>query len=246
MILYQQKNRTPTCTSHIKQPNEAGSKLSYSTCEGYEAMDEEKKSRQERREILPLYLLEFSMSIVIILTILYGGYYYCNSIPVPRSNDFGEKFLYTLRYCTFPQAVFLMFSILRVGSKRGSTPAMNPLAGKEDYVQVEKNILTNTMEQLISFLLLMLALTTYLEPMEMRFIPLCSLAFIVGRVLFLIGYTISPKYRSVGMSINFLLSFFCAGYVFYLIYLRGFAYGILPGHSASKSTASSATGKAEL
>ena len=182
------------------------------------------------RELNCFYFQQFSMSIVITLTILYGGYYYCNSIPVPRSNDFGEKFLYTLRYCTFPQAVFLMFSILRVGSKRGSTPAMNPLAGKEEYVQVEKNILSNTMEQLLSFLLLVLALTTYLEPMEMRIIPLYSLAFIVGRVLFIIGYTIGPQYRSVGMSVNFFSSLFIVGHVIYLIYTCGFVYGI---HSAS-------------
>ena len=203
-------------------------------------MDE--KSRQERSKLIPLYLLQLSFSVVITLTILYGGYYYCDFIPVPRSSEFTEKLLYTMRYCTFPQAVFLLFAISRVGSKRGSTPAMNPLSGKEHFVQTEKNILSNTMEQLLCFLLLTLALTTYLEPMEMRIIPLSSLAFIVGRVLFSIGYTIHPKYRSVGMSINFALNFFFVGYLFYLIYLRGFVYGILP----SPPTPNSAGAKTEL
>ena len=151
---------------------------------------------------------------------------------MPRSNEFTEKLLYTMRYCTFPQAVFLLFAILRVGSKRGSTPAMNPLSGKEHFVQTEKNILSNTMEQLLCFLLLTLALTTYLEPMEMRIIPLLSLAFIVGRVLFSIGYTISPNYRSIGMSVNFFSSLFATGYVIYLMYTCGFMIGDIPSPSA--------------
>ena len=77
----------------------------------------------------------------------------------------------------------------------------------EHLLQTEKNILMNTVEQLLCFLLLMLALTTYLEPEEMRIIPLHSLAFIVGRVCFAIGYSISPMYRSIGMSVNFYTNF---------------------------------------
>ena len=204
-------------------------------------MDE--KAKQERRKQFPLAILETVISIAVTTTILYGGYYYCDSIPIPRSNDFSEKFLYAARYCTFPQAVFLLVAIFRVGAKRGSTSAINPLAGKEHLLQAEKNVLANTVEQLLVFLLLVVALTTYLEPSEMRIIPLYSLAFIVGRVLFMIGYSIHPKYRSAGMGINFNLSFFFIGYIIYLMYLRGFMYGILTNPTFTTATG---TGKAEL
>ena len=206
-------------------------------------MDE--KAKEERRKPLPLalYFLEYFVALTLTVTILYGGYYYCHSIPIPRSNEFGEKLLYAVRYCTFPQAVFLLVAIMRVGAKRGSTPAINPLAGKEHYLQTEKNVLMNTVEQLLCFLLLVLTLTTYLEPSEMRIIPLYSLAFIVGRIIFMIGYSFGPKYRSAGMGINFILSFFFIGYIIYLIYLRGFMYGIL---TDSSNPAFTASGKSEL
>ena len=201
----------------------------------------EEKAKQAMRKALPLYLLQTFIALTVIVTILYGGYYYCHSIPIPRSNDFVEKLLYTARYCTFPQAVFLLVAILRVGAKRGTASALNPLAGKDHLLQTEKNVLANTVEQLLVFLLLVVALTTYLEPAEMRIIPLYSLAFIVGRVLFMIGYSIDPKHRSIGMGINFNLSFFFIGYIIYLMYLRGFMYGIL-----TNPTTTTGTGKSEL
>ena len=204
---------------------------------------DKKKFKKERQRALPSYFLQFFLSVVTIVTILYGGYYYCHSIPVPKSNDFSEKLLYTLRYCTFPQAMFLMFAIFRVGSKRGSTPALNPLSGNEHFCQTEKNVLMNTVEQLLCFLLFMLALTTYLEPLEMRIIPLLSVTFIIGRILFMVGYTFSPKHRSLGMSVNFLSHFFAIGYIIYLMYTRGFMYGTLTNTSVPTSDGA---GKTEL
>ena len=204
-------------------------------------MDE--NAKEEKRGSRPPSPLLFLVPLALTVTILYGGYYYCHSIPTPRSNEFGEKLLYAVRYCTFPQAVFLLVAIMRVGAKRGSTPAINPLAGKEHYLQTEKNVLINTVEQLLCFLLLVLTLTTYLEPSEMRIIPIYSFAFIVGRVLFMIGYSIDPQYRGAGVGINFMSSFFFIGYIIYLIYLRGFMYGILADSSNPTFTAA---GKSEL
>ena len=198
----------------------------------------EKEAKKPRGEILATFV-----AITVIVTILCGGYYYCDCIPVPRSNDFSEKLLYAARYCTFPQAVFLLFVIARVGAKRGSTGAENPLAGKEHLIQTEKNVLTNTVEQLLVFLLLVVTLTTYLEPSEMRIIPLYSLVFIVGRVLFMIGYGIGPKHRSYGIAINFFSTFFFIGYVIYLMYLRGFMYGT---DSSNPTAATTGTEKSEL
>ena len=189
-------------------------------------MDE--KTKKARPSTLCVFVFQYSVTFVVMGTILYGGYYYCHSIPIPRSNDFSEKLLYAIRYCTFPQAVFLIVAIFMVAAKRAITQAaVNPLAGNEHLVQAEKNVLTNTVEQLLCFLLLVLTLITYLEPSEMRIIPLYSLTFFIGRVFFMIGYSVGPRYRGAGMYINACLSVFFLGYLIYLIYLRGFMYGIL-------------------
>ena len=111
--------------------------------------------------------------------------------------------------------------------------AVNPLAGNEHLVQSEKNVLTNTVEQLLVFLLLVLTMTSHLEPSEMRIIPLYSLTFFIGRVFFMIGYSFGPRYRGAGMYINACLGLFFLGYSIYLIYLRGFMYGIPPFLSES-------------
>lgn len=191
-------------------------------------MDEKAKQPKRNVKVLPVYILQHFIGYAITGTILYGGYYfYCNYIPIPRSNDFSEKLLYAARYCTFPQAVFLLVVILRVIAKRALAGAVDPLAGREHLVQTEKNILTNTVEQLLVFLLLVVTLTTYLDPSEMRIIPLYSLDFIVGRVLFMVGYNIKPRYRALGMVTNLSSCYLFIGYVIYLMYQRGFAYGCL-------------------
>ena len=76
-----------------------------------------------------------------------------------------------------------------VARKRGSIPALNPLSGNEHFLLKEKNILANTVEQALVFLMLSLVLTTYLDPSEMKIIPLYSLQWVVGRILFQIVLT---------------------------------------------------------
>ena len=196
-------------------------------------MDEKAKEPKRNIKVLPVYILQQFIGYAITGTVLYGGYYfYCDYIPIPRSHDFSEKLLYAARYCTFPQAVFLLVAILRVIAKRALAGAVDPLAGREHLVQTEKNILTNTVEQLLVFLLLVVTLTTYLDPSEMRIIPLYSLDFIVGRVLFMVGYNIKPRYRALGMVTNLSSCFLFIGYVIYLMYQRGFTYGFLVSGSS--------------
>ena len=182
--------------------------------------------KSKRKEIMPVFLANVAISLVLTVGILFGGYYYCDCIPVPESNDLGVKLLYTLRWCAFPFAVLLYFMIFQVGNKRGSSPAANPLAGKEDFVQPEKNILVNTMEQIVMAVLILLALTTYLTPLEMKLVPLYVLQFLVGRVLFNVGYKIHPKYRSAGVVMSFAANFFFLCLIGYFVYSRGLMAGV--------------------
>jgi uncharacterized MAPEG superfamily protein len=181
---------------------------------------------QRARKMLVVYgLLAMALS----FCILYGGYYHCSCIPVPQSDDFGDKLTYYTRCCVFPCAVTLFLAISNVSLKRGNSAALNPLAGKEHIVQFEKNVLTNTVEQIMLFLMATLVLMTYLDRAEMKILPLYSIQWVVGRILFRIGYGIHPKYRSVGMLMNLLSapSFLCV--VGYMMYTRGFMYRISSG-----------------
>ena len=107
-----------------------------------------------------------------------------------------------------------------------------------------KNVLANTLEQFVVFMVCTLVLLTFLDtPEEMRLVPLYTTAFVVGRILFRVGYGISWKYRGWGMHTNFISTGFIVGLIFYFMFSRGFMFGL---QVAATSSGTSAGGKAEL
>ena len=173
---------------------------------------------------LGLYIVLTSLALVTTVSIFYGGYYLFPCLPVPASDDFSSKLVYTFR-CAFAPLLVLMTAILMVGNKRRTSGAY-PLTGKEHLLQLEKNFLANTLEQFVVFLVSTLVLITYLQGEEMRLVPLSAIAFFVGRVLFRVGYGIAYYYRGWGMSINFISQGFIIGLTGYLMFTRGFMFGI--------------------
>ena len=184
--------------------------------------------------------------VVVLLTlILYGGYYHGHAyIPVPESNEIGVKLAYTLQCCGLPAVITLIMAVLMVECKRAFSAAINPLAGKEEMVQPDKNFLTNTVEQLLIFLFTSLVLSVYLQPMEMRIIPLYAVVFVVGRVIFRIGYGISPYYRLVGVEMNLCSNYIFAGLACYFLCTRGLMYSVI--QTSIDSSSSAAAEKTEL
>lgn len=151
--------------------------------------------------------------------IYYGGYYqWPSAVPVPTSSDFDTKIVYTLR-CMLPPLLVLVFGIGKVASMRVLGYARNPLGGQEALIQKDKNFLQNTLEQLAVFVLTTLALMSYLEGEELRLIPLHCFNFVLGRILFRIGY---PDYRAWGFAMTHLSSVFVSGLTVYFMVTRGF------------------------
>ena len=181
--------------------------------------------RAHYKKVLPILLIQTVISLLTTITILYGGYYHCPSLPVPASDDFSSKLVYTFR-CAFAPLVVLVVAIAMVGNMRRTTAAGNPLAGKDHLLQLQKNFLTNTLEQFVVFLVSTLVLITYLQGEEMRLVPLYAMTFIVGRVLFRIGYGIAFYYRSWGMMVNLFSSWFMVVQITYFMFTRGFTVGM--------------------
>lgn len=174
-------------------------------------------------------LLGFSLTIAI----FFGRYVYCDGIPVPNEGSLTFKMVYTFR-CVFFAAIFLLILILWTAFKRVAVGALNPLAGKEHLVQVDKNVLTNTIEQFLVFIVSIIALATYLDtPKQLELIPLYTTAFVLGRVLFRIGYGIHPGYRAVGMSLNLTSTAYIISFTLYLMYTKGILYDIASPVEAS-------------
>ena len=171
--------------------------------------------------------IQLTLGLSLTVAIFFGGYVYCDSIPVPDEGSMSAKIAYTFR-CAFFAVITLMVLILATAIKRDWTGALNPLAGKEYLVQVDKNVLTNTVEQFLVYLVSIVALATYVDtPTQLKLIPLYTTAFIVGRVLFRIGYGINPGYRSTGMMVNASSTVYIIGFTLSLMYTKGFLYHIM-------------------
>ena len=151
----------------------------------------------------------------------------CDSIPAPVAMDLGTRIAFTLR-CQLPMVTVLVCTIGRVAFERGiRLRGANPLAVNQSAVQVHVNCLTNTLEQFVVASFVMLVLTTYLDsPDALKIIPVFSFTFIVGRILFIVGYNVSYRRRGLGMFINFGSTGTLLGYTAYQMFSKGVLYGL--------------------
>lgn len=129
-----------------------------------------------------------------------GYYIFTWNIKLQGEATQFSKFLFALRWQAL-SGTTLLFSIFRVGFARGRTGAIDPLSGDSDAkIAAYTRPLQNTLEQLLLNVVGQLALSTYLEPQNLRLIPALVLAFVVGRILFFIGY---PNKRGAGFMLTF-------------------------------------------
>ena len=180
----------------------------------------------------------------------YCGYHYCGEyIPVPVSVDLLTKLTFTVR-CIVPALFPMMIFNAMVRVKRLEFGAEDPLSGRDHFLQLEKNVLTNTMEQFAVFCICAFALVTFVDSQEqMKLIPLYTAAFVIGRVLFRIGYGFQSftVYRGFGMNINFGSNYCILAYIVYLMWTKGFMFGLgMPLFVSGGGMADVFEGRAEL
>ena len=177
--------------------------------------------------VMATMFLNVLLSVLIQAAIFYGGYVMCDRIPAPVAMDVGTRIAFTLR-CQLPMLIVLVCTIGRVAFERGfRRRGANPLSANQSEVQVHINCLTNTLEQFVVASFLMLVATTYLDsPDAMKIIPIFSFTFIVGRIVFIVGYNINYRHRALGISINFGSTGALLGYAVYLMYSKGVLYGL--------------------
>ena len=124
--------------------------------------------------------------------------------------------------CSTPMILSLFAGIAMVGNKRALSSAVNPLSGHEDIVQVDKNYVLNTLEQFVIALTLMLTVAAYTDGLQvLRLLPVYSMVFTVGRILFWIGYSMHPLYRTTGMSMTLVSCYVMFGIVLYYSWTKG-------------------------
>jgi len=111
-----------------------------------------------------------------------------------------DKLKYVLKFVSV-QILFLLITNANVGFNRLIHGAENPLIGRENRISAQKNILQNTLEQMVLSMATQLSLITFLTAEQtLKVIPLMNFLWVFGRVFFILGY---PNKRSFGFSITF-------------------------------------------
>ena len=196
-------------------------------------MDKEKYQKRSRGiyilnpGILRIFLPQVLLGATFAILSFYIGYYHGEFIlpfTMPeRKIHLSNRFAYAIG-CSLPMLLSLIAGIKRTAIKRAQTGA-NPLnSGNEHFVKLHKNYTTNTLEQFVVGLTLMLIIAAYTDnPQVLRLLPVYSFVFTVGRVVFWIGYSIGSIYRAIGMIANFTSSNIMMGMALYYIWTNGVA-----------------------
>lgn len=120
--------------------------------------------------------------------------------------DFGsmdaplERIVFTLKCNALPAATMLA-GLLAVALGRGTSRAIDPLAGAESRtLQINLRYLTNTHEQLTLFFVSSLVLSVFLDSATIRLVAVAAVLFFVNRLVFWLGYLRDPVLRGAGLS----------------------------------------------
>ena len=107
-------------------------------------------------------------------------------------------------------------SMLIVSLSRMFSDAINPLKGKEsEKLIINKNILQNSLEQFVLFFASSMAFVTLCPKPCLKAIPIMAIIFLLGRVLFRIGYHKDPLQRGAGFAVTV---FSYIGFLFFDLY----------------------------
>jgi hypothetical protein len=122
-------------------------------------------------------------------------------LPAPTQvGNVADRLAYALRLDLFA-VLPLFFMIAAVGNARFTSAAINPLLPTDDAkVVVNGRVASNTLEQTFIFVVAVGVLSTLLAPHQLGLLAASTVAFIVARGAFWIGYRLHPLYRAAGMA----------------------------------------------
>jgi len=117
------------------------------------------------------------------------------------TSDFGQIIKYVFRYQAL-NAAWLLFCVCYVCFHRHRSGAKNPLEPHGQTVERARNIMQNSMEQYLIFIISQLVLVSYLRPhCVLGSVPFLNITFLIGRISFWLGY---PEKRCAGFAWTFI------------------------------------------
>lgn len=171
------------------------------------------KEKEELNKAIKWVYKEFAAGAAVLAVL----YYTVRNIPLDTGTlrTPQDRIVFTFRWMLI-SSLPLISAIFDVLNVRGTTKAINPIAGKSEHlVEVPNRILRNGIEQFLLHAIGLLALTTYLDETCMSAIPVLVSMFFVGRVFYSLGFKSSERNRGFGFFITFLPTLITYGYCLY-------------------------------
>lgn len=124
----------------------------------------------------------------------------------------------------FPGA-FLLLMVLRVGSQRFGNESENPikLEANSEGMKIDIRVLANSHEQLTIFAINTLALSVLLPFQYLSLVPIYSVVFVIGRLIFWVTYRKNFLWRAPGFAMSTLPAVVGFGYCCFLVLSSIFA-----------------------
>ena len=193
-----------------------------------------KKSSTETQQQSGLNLIHTQVvsGLISMAIYFYIGFYYI-PIAVPENPSMTDRIIFTLRWGII-EILPLFAGIHAVGSSRGNNLAVasNPSDPKQAIPPggaVHVRFVAHTVEQLWIHLPGLFVLASYVQPENLKLIPLIAFLFFIGRIIYWIGYIRSPLQRAFGFSFTIFPAFGMLGYATFCLLKSGATFGIQAG-----------------
>ena len=111
-----------------------------------------------------------------------------------------NRIAYALHWAV-PPALLLFAMLTAIGNARFLSEAIDPTLGRESQkLIVNGRVADNTTQQLLLFIVGLLALSVGLPVTRLNILAAVSITFVIVRIAFWIGYRIKPVYRAFGFA----------------------------------------------
>jgi len=147
------------------------------------------------------------------------------AMGIPILSSAADRVAYALRW-TGLEGLTSVSAIFCIVGTRMKYAAYEPTDTKNEHVDATQRILSNTIEQFLTFTAAKLALASTLESTNMRIIPALSCLFILGRFSFHAAFN-HPS-RTFGDTIGQVALFTTYGLFFYKLFQSGINSNLLP------------------
>ena len=140
---------------------------------------------------------------ITLCVVLFGAY--ANPFDFAETSSQVDRLGVAILSCIIP-AMFLVFSIGRLAKHRFFSPEDidgGGLTHGTDKANILQSILQNTLEQTLLATLVYLIWSVIMPATWLSVVPIASLCFGIGRLLFTIGYAHGASSRALGFALTF-------------------------------------------